>query len=185
MKILVADDDRVSQILLQALISKLGHEVVVAKDGVEAGRLLAEVRPDVLVTDWNMPGLTGVDLCRRLREAPGPDYVYVILVTSRDDLQSFAQGMSAGADDFLTKPVDIALLASRIRVADRILTMQREISRLRQGAVPLCIYCHRLKEGDAWVPAEEFIARQARGGLADRICPDCYATHLAGELERL
>lgn len=185
MKILVADDDRGAQTLLRALITKLGHEVTVAADGVEAWRMLSEARPDVLVTDWNMPGLTGVDLCRRLREDNGTDYVYVILVTTRNDLASYTQGMSAGADDFLTKPVDVALLASRIRVADRILTMQKELSLLRSGSVPLCIYCRRLKEGDAWVPAEEFIARQARGGLADRICPDCYAKHIGGELERL
>lgn len=185
MKILVADDDRAVQTLLRALISKLGHDVSVAKDGVEAWRQLSEARPDVLVTDWNMPGLTGVDLCRRLREEAGQEYVYVILITTRDDMQSFTEGMSVGADDFITKPVDVALLASRIRVADRILTMQKELVRLRSAAVPLCIYCRRLKEGDTWVEAEEFIARQATGGLADRICPDCYAAHLAMELDKL
>lgn len=185
MKILVADDDRGAQTLLRALLSKLGHEVVVASHGVEAWRLLGEARPRMLVTDWNMPGMTGVDLCRRLRKDPSRAYVYVVLVTTRDDMGSFSEGMAAGADDFLTKPVDVALLAARVRVAERILSLQEEVHDLRSKAVPVCIYCRRLKEGDEWLDTEAFVVRHAGGGLADRICPECYSRHLASELDKL
>jgi DNA-binding response OmpR family regulator len=193
MKILVVDDERSSQTLLRGLISKLGHDVQVAADGAEAWRVLGEVDFRLVVTDWNMPHMPGPELCRRIRERCGP-YVYVIMVTARNDMESFSVGMAAGADDFITKPVDVALLAARVRVAERILSLQREVHELRAQQLPVCIYCKRLKvEGDPkrtgatdrWVSTAQYLADVPGVDLTERICPDCYARHLAAEVAKL
>jgi DNA-binding response OmpR family regulator len=193
MRILVVDDDRSSQALLKGLLTKLGHEVQIAGDGNEAWRVLGQEPIRLVVTDWNMPTMQGPELCRRIRERPGP-YVYVIMVTVRNDMNSFSVGMAAGADDFITKPVDVALLAARVRVAERILSLQKQVHELRDQQLPLCIFCKRIKvtgdpkrtgASDAWVSTEQYLAGDPSVDLTERICPDCYAEHLASEVAKL
>ncbi|MBW3557179.1 MAG: response regulator, partial [Actinobacteria bacterium] len=104
MRVLVADDDPVSRLMLQAAVEDLGHECLGASDGDEAWRLFRQAVPEVLVTDRVMPGVDGLELCRRVRSEPAITYTYVILVTSLDDRQEILHGMEAGADDYLTKP---------------------------------------------------------------------------------
>ena len=185
MKILIADDDRGAQVLLNGLLTKLGHDVVVAKDGGAAWRLLSEQDVRVVVTDWNMPHMEGPELCRRIRGRPGP-YTYVIMVTVRNDMQSFSVGMAAGADDFITKPIDVALLAARVKVAERILSLRQEVSQLRAQQLPMCIYCKRIRnDEDTWLSTEAYLAQHKGVDLTERICPDCYSTHLASEFDKL
>ena len=184
MDILVVDDDRGAQTLLRGLLTKLGHEVRVASDGAEAWRILGEQPIRLVVTDWNMPAMPGPELCKRIRERPGP-YTYVILVTVRNDMESFSVGMAAGVDDFITKPIDVALLAARVRVAERILTLQHEVTTLRSDALSQCIYCQRIRgDDDQWTSLEAYL-KQHQVDLTERICPDCYSQHLASEFDKL
>lgn len=185
MKVLVVDDDRGARALLHGVLTKLGHEVVDAADGPEAVRIIEREHVRLLVTDWNMPAMSGVDLCRHVRERKGP-YIYTILVTVRNDLESFSQGMAAGADDFITKPIDVALLAARVRVADRILGLQKEVRALQAQQLPMCIYCHRLQdEAGRWISTEEYLMQQSAVDVAERVCPECYQRHILPELEGL
>lgn len=185
MRVLVVDDDRGARALLHGVLTKLGHEVLDAADGPEAVRIIEQQQVRLLVTDWNMPAMSGVDLCRHVRERGGP-YIYTILVTVRNDLDSFSQGMAAGADDFITKPIDVALLAARVRVADRILGLMKEVTSLQAKQLPMCIYCHRLQdEAGEWVSTEEYVMQQAAVDVAERVCPECYETHIKPELEGL
>lgn len=185
MKILVADDDRLTCALLKGVFSKLGHDVTTVSNGTDAWRLLQHERFGLVTLDWMMPGLEGVEVCRRLRAEPRPTYTYVILVTGRVEEGSFRLGMAAGADDFLTKPVDVGLLATRLQVAERILSLQRQVGELK-AILPVCIYCKRIRTDDeAWARIEQYLAQHADLELSENICRECYEKHLAAEIGAL
>jgi diguanylate cyclase (GGDEF)-like protein len=126
-RILVADDDPTSRLLLKGMVSKLGHECVVAEDGSSAWELLSSGDIDVLLTDWMMPGVDGPELCRRLRNEVGGGYVYIVLTTGLDNPEDVLAGMSAGADDYLTKPVDTFAVRTRLVAAERVTELHREL----------------------------------------------------------
>jgi diguanylate cyclase (GGDEF)-like protein len=135
MKILIADDSIVSRHLLDATLRKWGYEVVVACDGVEAWNYFqAEDAPKLAILDWVMPGLTGPEVCRRVREhAHDKDaYTYILLLTSKSLREDLIEGMEAGADDYLTKPFDQHELKVRLRAGTRIIDLQRELVAARE-----------------------------------------------------
>ena len=121
MKVLIVDDELVSQKKMDKLIQSLGHETVVAKDGIEGWEIWKNERNRMVITDWIMPRMNGLDLCRKIREAEGSQYIYLIMVTSKNDVNDIVTGMDAGADDFITKPFAKGELAVRIRAGERIL----------------------------------------------------------------
>jgi two-component system cell cycle response regulator len=127
MRILIADDDATSRLVLKAMASKLGHECLVATDGSSAWDLLASERVDVLLSDWMMPGVDGPELCRRVREELGGSYIYIVLITRLGNPQQVLKGMSAGADDYLVKPVDPFALQTRLVAAERVTLLHRQV----------------------------------------------------------
>jgi signal transduction histidine kinase len=133
MKILIAEDDTVSRMVLGLTLKKLGHEVVEAANGEEAWEMSRREHFPLIISDWMMPDLDGLDLCRRLRAAPGR-YSYVLLLTALGGNASFLQAMDAGVDDFITKPFDEEQLAARIRVAMRMLDLHSELVTARDAA---------------------------------------------------
>jgi two-component system chemotaxis response regulator CheY len=127
MRILVADDDATSRLVLKAIASKLGHQCEVAADGGRAWELLASESFDVLLTDWMMPGVEGPELCRRVREELGDRYIYIVLITTLGDSEQVREGMTAGADDYLSKPVDPFAVQTRLVAADRVTALHRQV----------------------------------------------------------
>jgi two-component system cell cycle response regulator len=130
MRILIADDSIVSRHLLDATLRKWGYEVVVACDGVEAWNALqAAEGPLVAILDWVMPGLTGPEVCRRVREREKErdTYTYLLLLTSKSLKEDLIEGMESGADDYITKPFDQHELKVRLRAGTRIIELQREL----------------------------------------------------------
>lgn len=127
MRVLVADDDAMSRKLLQTYLEKWGYEVSVAHNGTEAWRLFEESGFPVVLTDWMMPELDGVELLRRIRAQPGRGYVYTILLTAKTQKEDLVEGMEAGADDFLTKPFDRDELRVRLRAAERIIRLEQNM----------------------------------------------------------
>jgi two-component system chemotaxis response regulator CheY len=124
MRILIAEDSLTQAVDLRRRLEAMGHEVVVANDGLKAWTHL-QARPERLViTDWMMPEMSGLDLCRKIRAEPGPKYVYTILLTSKSHRHERLQGLSAGADDFLSKPIDSCELEIALRAAQRIIDAQ-------------------------------------------------------------
>jgi len=126
-RILLAEDDPVSRALLRRALTRMGYDVLVANDGLSAWDLWRS-SPDVqlVVSGWMMPGLSGVDLCRRIRDACRRHYVYILLLTGKSRPLEIAAGLDAGADDYLTKPYDVDELAARLRVGQRLLQVQNE-----------------------------------------------------------
>jgi two-component system, cell cycle response regulator len=134
MRALIAEDNPVFQTMLRSMLVKWGYEPVSARDGNEAWRILeAPDAPRLAILDWMMPGVDGVELCRRLRTAGHEPYVYVLLLTARTQTQDLVDGMEAGADDYLTKPFNAHELRVRLRAGRRILDLQEELLRTREA----------------------------------------------------
>lgn len=128
MNILVADDDALIRRLLLALLSKLGHEVTAVEDGHAAWNALnTETPPEMVILDWMMPGLDGVEVCRKIRASDHRSRPYVLLLSAKSDKQEIIAGLDAGADDYLVKPFDPMALMARLRVAQRIINYQQEL----------------------------------------------------------
>lgn len=129
MKILVADDDPGTVDLLEHALQKLGYDVTAARDGNEALDLVSTGQFRILISDWQMPGLTGLELCERIRTHAFGSYVYIIILTNYSSLDSVVCCLEAGADDFLSKPFRPAELLVRIRAGERLLNLEsRELT---------------------------------------------------------
>jgi len=174
MKVLVADDDASIRMLVRTTVQELGHEVVVAAGGLEAWDRLSAWPAQVVVLDWVMPDLDGLELCRRIRGQVAPAYTYVILLTALDAESHYLTAIDAGVDDFLTKPFDPALLGARLRVAERILGLRRHVSHLEK-LLPICMHCKKIRDDTGqWVRVEDFVERETSRHLTHGICDQCY-----------
>ena len=127
-KILVADDDNISRRLLQKTLERWGYEVVVVKNGKEAWEKFQSDHFSLIITDWMMPVMDGLELVRRIREFPREDYVYIIMLTAKSMKEDVVIGMEAGADDFLVKPFNQDELRVRLRAGERIVHLERKLS---------------------------------------------------------
>lgn len=136
MRILIADDSIVSRHLLEATLRRWGYDVVVVRDGFAAWNVLeAEDAPPVAILDWMMPGLTGPEVCRRVRGSSrdaDAAYTYLLLLTSRSQREDLIAGLESGADDYLIKPFDEQELKARLRAGKRIVDLQRELLAVRE-----------------------------------------------------
>jgi diguanylate cyclase (GGDEF)-like protein len=132
MKVLVADDDPGSLMVARAAVERSGHDCLAAADGDEAWALYREHQPDVVVTDWMMPGMDGLALCRAIRAREQDLYTYVVLLTSQGSRDDVLAGLEAGADDYVTKPLDPFVLHARLLVARRITTLHADLAHYRR-----------------------------------------------------
>ena len=134
MKILVADDSIVSRHLLSATLSKWGYEVVLASDGTQAWEILQqEDAPLLVILDWMMPGLTGLEICQKVRARPQEPYTYILLLTAKSLKEDLIRGMEAGADDYIVKPFDQYELNVRLRAGTRQVDLQTELLATREA----------------------------------------------------
>jgi diguanylate cyclase (GGDEF)-like protein len=134
MRILIADDSLVSRHLLEATLRNWGYEVIVACDGSEAWKVLErDDAPNLAILDWMMPGLTGPEVCRLVRQKAKEPYTYILLLTSRSLKEDVVEGMDSGADDYLTKPFDQHELKVRLRAGTRIVDLQSQLLTTREA----------------------------------------------------
>jgi phosphoserine phosphatase RsbU/P len=188
MKVLIAEDDPVSRRLLQAALIKWGYEVVVTANGKEAWQALQSPdAPSLLVLDWLMPEMDGVEVCRQARQTPALKSAYILLLTSRGSKEDIVQGLEAGADDYVTKPFDHGELRARVQVgsrvvqlqsalADRVKELEEAIANVKQlqGLLPICSYCKKIRDdGNYWHRVESYITGHANVRFSHGICPDC------------
>lgn len=127
--ILVVDDSKLQRKILVSSLKRWGYEVIQAESGEEAIAQCLKHRPELVISDWIMPGMSGIDFCREFRALTSESYGYFILLTSKSEKNDVAEGLDSGADDFLTKPVDGNELRARITAGERILQMQHELTR--------------------------------------------------------
>ncbi|MEN9214460.1 MAG: SpoIIE family protein phosphatase [Gloeomargarita sp. DG_1_6_bins_138] len=144
-KVLVIDDDPTMRLVLERNLQLQGHEVTVAADGAQGWQLAQAVQPALVICDWMMPGLTGLEVCQYLRRTPELATTFFILLTSRDQVADRVQGLDSGADDFLVKPIDPSELQARVRAGLRLHQLNRDLQVQKQRLED------ELKEAEAYV----------------------------------
>ena len=128
MRILVADDDAITRKLLQSNLIRFGYDVSLCSDGRQAWQILQqEDAPNLALLDWVMPGIDGVDVCRKVRELGRQPYVYIVRLTGKNTKEDVVKGLESGADDYLTKPFNPSELQVRLRAGARIVQLQEEL----------------------------------------------------------
>jgi len=127
-RILIAEDDTASRLILEAALAELGHEIITATNGEQAWQMFQSEKVEAIISDREMPGLNGIDLCRRVRGSDGGKYIYFIFLTSISERGGAAEAIRAGADDYLAKPLNRHELEARLMVASRITELYRELA---------------------------------------------------------
>lgn len=186
MRILTVEDDPVSRLVLHQALGQLGHDVVAASDGEQALEILSREAVRIVVSDWTMPRMDGLEPCRWVRARTGADYVYSILLTGRTaDEDNREQASNAGVDDFLTKPLDRSELWMRVRVAERILRYATQVRQL-EAFLPICSYCKKIRDDHSyWQQIESYINARTGTDFSHSVCPCCYTDVVLPELEKL
>lgn len=200
MRVLIAEDDSVSRRVLETLLRRWGYEVTTTVDGETAWQLLQEPNaPSLAILDIMMPGIDGLELCRRLRHLPTSTPPYIILLTANQGVREIVKGIEAGADDYLTKPYDRDELRVRVQVGARIIELQRKLServeqlevalnhvKQLQGILPICSYCKRIRnDRNYWQHVESYVSDHSQAEFSHGICPSCYETTVKPQLELL
>jgi len=189
MRALIADDDRVTTTMLAGMLSQWHLETDVVEDGDRAWEhLLVDDSISIAVIDWEMPGIDGRALCRRIRDTEALAHVYVILLTGRSRPSDIVDGLDAGADDYLVKPFNREELRARISAGMRIITLQRRLAdrvaelelaaateKHLRGLIPICCYCKRIRtDENYWQQIEMYVSEHSDARFSHGICPSCF-----------
>lgn len=179
MKILIAEDDPVSAKILQFTLENAGHFAIVTSNGRAAWDQFDREPVRVIVSDWMMPEMDGIELCAKVRARPKTDYTYFILLTAiHTGRENLRKAMDAGVDDFLTKPLDREGVMMRLRVAERIIEFTQQIRQLKE-LIPICMYCKKVRDdSNYWQAVESYIAHHTGSNFSHGICPDCFEKHV-------
>ena len=198
-RILVAEDDDISRRLVTAMLHRLDYEVIEARDGDEAWSWLSRDDPPRLaLVDWMMPGIDGLELCRRVRSDDARRYIYMVILTSQTGRDAMIDSFEAGADDYLAKPFDPHELVSRLTVGRRILDLQLslrdKLSQLEQalthvkqlqGLLPICMHCKQIRDdADTWHQLESYIERNTEALFTHTLCLGCMKEHYPDQYAR-
>lgn len=185
MNVLAIEDQPVAALQLRAVLKSLGHEAELVTSATAAWERLKHGAFRVIVSDWRMPGLDGLDLCRMVRNRGG-DYVYYILISStKINRENRAAAIAAGVDDFLAKPVDADELGMRLHVAERIIGLSAQVKQL-ESFIPICSECKKVRDDRKyWQDVETYFAQRQGTKFSHGICPDCYERVMAPQLRAL
>jgi phosphoserine phosphatase RsbU/P len=192
MNLLIAEDDLTSRTMLSAILSKWGYQVTAAVDGNQAWDLLRQPQaPKLVLLDWMMPGMDGMEVCRRIRDVVTPQPPYIILLTAKDNKKDIVLGLNAGANDYVSKPFDNDELQARIEVGARVIELQEilakriedlqealtHIKRL-QGILPICMHCHKIRtDMQSWQKLEDYLVQHSEAKFSHGICEACLEKH--------
>jgi len=179
MKILIVDDDNDMLQLTSRHVAHCGHEPITLQDSRKALNVIRDEHIQVVISDWVMPEVSGLDLVRALRaDAAQRPYVYFMVLTgTRLGNINFMEAMDAGADDYMEKPPNRDLLNVRLRVAERILRLGTEVNTLN-ALIPVCSHCRRVRRDDqAYESLELYISKNTTAKFSHGICPDCLAKY--------
>jgi phosphoserine phosphatase RsbU/P len=186
MKILAVEDDPVARQVLVRALTNLGHEVHAVVDGLAALAYLENNPVRLIVSDWVMPEVDGLELCRQIRAKIGADYIYFILLSSQDaNNENQREAIDAGVDDFLQKPLVFQEISMRLHVAERILRFATQVRQL-EAFLPMCGYCKKIRDDkNYWQQIESYINERTGTDFSHSVCPDCYKSVILPELEKL
>jgi DNA-binding response OmpR family regulator len=188
MRVLLAEDDPISRCMLQVALSEWGYQPLAVADGTRAWEVLqGEGAPKLAILDWGMPGLDGLEVCRRVRACPTEEPTYVLLLTGRDATADIVAGLEAGANDYVTKPFDREELRARLQVGRQVVELQQRLAvrvreleaalaqvRLLRRLLPICSYCKRVRnDHNYWEQVEQYFGDHSEVRFSHGICPSC------------
>jgi CheY-like chemotaxis protein len=200
MKILIAEDDPSSNLLLQTTLKTWDYDVVSTSSGEEAWEALKSGQVfDLLIIDWLMTGMDGLEICRNIRDDSVLKDLYVILLTAKNSKEDIVTGLRAGADDYIVKPFHREILSAKVRVAARLIESRYALAqrvaeledalskvKLLQGLLPICSYCKKIRDDkNYWREVEGYISEHLDIRFSHGVCSDCYRIHLEPQLEKL
>jgi DNA-binding response OmpR family regulator len=195
-RILIAEDDLHCHSLLTAVLEKYGHEVVPTRDGAAAwAELQRPDAPRLAILDRMMPGLDGLEVCRKVRALPTDRQPYILMLTALGEKEHVAEGLDAGANDYLGKPFSPLELRARIAAGERsVAVLDRATTRsdeLRtalaqvktiRGIVSICCHCNKIRENaNDWTKVEAYVAKHTEAKFSHGMCPDCLDKHYPDE----
>ncbi len=198
MKILIAEDDSVTRRALEAALVKWGYDALVTSDGNEAWNALQQKeKPKLAILDWMMPGMDGIEICRKVREIPDFGPLYIIMLTVRERNEDIVAGLQAGADDYVTKPFDYEELRARVQVGIRIIRLEADLrDRVKklecalskvnqlQGLLPICTYCRKVRDDqNYWHQVEIYVTEHSDAQFSHTYCPECHNRFVKPQLE--
>ncbi len=199
MRLLIAEDERVSRKMLESTLKKWDHEVITTCDGKEAFEVLSQSdAPKIAIIDWMMPEMDGLAVCNEVRKLNNPEPVYIILLTARDSKADIVEGLSSGADDYVTKPFNREELQARLNVGIRIVELQQDLNdrineleealkhvKQLQGMLPICSYCKKVRSDDNyWEQVEVYLTDNSEAVFSHSVCPECNEKYLKPQLEK-
>lgn len=188
MKVLIAEDDPTSRLLLESVLKQWGYDVVSTCDGNEAwAAFQADEAPRLAILDWMMPGMDGVEVCRKVRQQDTQNPTYIIILTTLDRKADIVKGLESGADDYVAKPFHQEELRARVQVgrrvvelqsalADRVEELQEALSQIKtlEGLIPICMYCHKIRDDrELWHRMEVYIQARSEAKFSHGLCPEC------------
>jgi DNA-binding response OmpR family regulator len=166
-------------------VKTLGYDVLEANSGKTAWDIYKKENIPIIISDWLMPNINGLELCRRIRKEKRNKYTYFIMVTILEGKRNFLEAIEAGVDDFFSKPFDHDELVARLYVAERILNLQDEVALLSE-LLPICCYCRKVRDDqNYWDHVENFIERHWQATFSHSICPECYEKISKNQLKSL
>jgi phosphoserine phosphatase RsbU/P len=200
MRILIAEDDPTSRRILEINLLKWGHELVITTNGAEAWAEFQKAdAPNLAILDIMMPELSGLDLCRNIRQMAHAAPPYLILLTAKQEKEDVVAGIEAGANDYLTKPFHRDELRVRLGVGVQMVELQRSLAervkeledalaqvKQLQGILPICSYCKKIRDDENyWHQVDKYISRNTATSFSHSVCPDCYTTIWEPQLQDL
>lgn len=199
MRILIAEDDPVSRRMLEITLKNWSYQAVVTENGSDALAVLESAdSPPLAILDVMMPGIDGLEVCRRIRRQPTPTPPFIILLTAKNRKEDVVGGIDAGANDYLTKPFNREELRVRLQVGFKTVELQRQLAdriaeledaaaqiKQLQGILSICSYCKNIRDGENyWQRVEGYISDRTDAQFSHGICPDCYERVIQPQLDR-
>jgi sigma-B regulation protein RsbU (phosphoserine phosphatase) len=200
MNVLVADDDQTSRQVLNAILTGEHYSVTEVDNGLAALETLQSASEAfVALIDWEMPGMEGTEVCRRVRELSNSQPIHLILLTARDSKSDVVQGLRTGANDYIVKPFNRTELLARVSIGAQMVGLQRSLTRhiaelesalkrVKQlgGLLPICSYCKKIRDdSNYWQQVESYVMHHSDAQFSHSICPSCYESIVKPEMARL
>jgi DNA-binding response OmpR family regulator len=192
-KILVADDDNITRRLVEMVMEKNGYDILSCNNGTEAWEHLSNPQgPKLAILDWIMPGMQGIEICKKIREQKFKINPYLIILTaSMNEKKDVLETFRTGANDYIEKPFDSNELIARVKLGENLIKLQIELSerikaleeanlhiKTLQGILPICMHCHNIRnDNESWERIEEYIARNTDAQFSHGLCPKCMKKH--------
>ncbi len=199
-RILVADDDTLMRLTIKEALTSKGYRILEADSGEAAWEILQkDDAPELILIDWLMPDMDGIEVIRKVRARETAKHAYIIMLTARGQKSDIVEGLEAGANDYISKPFHVQELQARVTIGAETLRLRADlagrVSELEEALahimrleklLPICSYCKKIRDkGDEWHPLEAYFADHSDINFSHGVCPECFKTVLEPQIQAI